>query len=101
MARRGRSAVPEIFFLIRRWRRWRAAFRLKIAILLNRLAFLPANLLACVAHALALVRFRWIKPPDIRRHLADYLFVGALNRNFCLVHDRDLDVFWNRKQNRM
>src|SRR6266571_2384446 len=69
--------------------------------LLNGLAHFAANLLARVADAFALVRFRRIKPTDVRRHLSDQFFIGALDRNFCVVRDCDFNVVRNRKRNRM
>src|SRR5436189_2654354 len=50
---------------------------------------------------LGLVRFRRIKTADVRRHLPDQFFVDALDRNFRVVRNRDFNVLWNRKSNRM
>src|SRR6266513_6502901 len=69
--------------------------------LLNSLALFATNLLARVADAFALVRFRRIKATDVRGHLANQFFVYALNCNLRIIGDSDLDVCRNRKRNRM
>src|SRR5712691_3366826 len=99
IARRGRCAVPEIFFRIRRCRRSWAALRLYMARLLNSLAFLAANLLPGVAHAFAFVRFRRIGAANFRRDLPDQFFVDPLNGDLCPIGHRDFDLLRNRKQN--
>src|SRR4030095_12796206 len=65
--------------------------------LLNGLAHLATNLLARVTNAFALVRFRRVKATDVRRHLANQLFVHALHGNLRVFGDCDFNVFRNRK----
>src|SRR5213078_1133108 len=69
--------------------------------LLNSLALFATNLLARVANAFALVRFRRIKATDVRCHLPNQFLVYALNCNLRVIGDSDFNVFRNRKWNRM
>src|SRR5215472_13541148 len=72
--RRGRSAVPCTFARTRRWRRRRASLTVR----LGTLAHLPADVLAFVADALALVRLRWAHLADLGGRLADHLLIRPL-----------------------
>src|SRR6516164_4641996 len=95
---RGRSAVPTIRLRTRNRFRWRvtasrrcefisvtlrrsAAYRL-LGAAGKRLAFLAAHRFVLVADALALVRLRLSRGPDLGGELPDLLLVGALD------HDR-------------
>src|SRR5215471_17961504 len=69
--------------------------------LLNGLAHLATNLLARVANAFALVRFRRIKATDVRSHLTNQFLIHTLDRYLGVIRYRDFDVFRNRKWNRM
>src|ERR1700730_7380475 len=69
--------------------------------LLHGLAFLTTNLLARVAHPFAFVWLRRIEPANVGRYLSDQFFVDPLNGELCVLYDRDFDLFWNLKQNRM
>src|SRR5438045_5797810 len=94
-ARRGRTPEPVVCKRIRSWRLWRAALRLAtatgiscslvllLAADLAGLAGLAADLLAGVAHALALVRLGLARRANLRGDLADELLVDA--------HDREAD----------
>src|SRR6187402_1356395 len=76
-ARRGRSAVPWIFLrtracrTIRPSRRFCATLLMAVSSLLAGLAGLAQNLLAEVAHTLALVRLGLADGTDVGGHLAD------------------------------
>src|SRR5215472_18301652 len=70
-ARRGRSAVPCTLARTRRWRRRRASLTVR----LGTLADLPADVLALVADALALVRLGRPHLADLGRRLAHHLLV--------------------------
>ena len=80
--------VPGIFLRTRKWRRWReptcAAVCLPILSampwLLTSLSDLAADVLAGVAHALALVRLGLAELADVGGDLADVLLVDALDR---------------------
>src|SRR5262245_54481064 len=92
-ASRGRAASPLARSRRRAWRLCRAAERLAVAVIrsvlqsfrgglllaadLAGLAGLAADLLACVANALALVRLGLARRADARRDLADELLVDA------------------------
>src|SRR5215467_13779563 len=69
--------------------------------LLNGLAYLATNLLACIANTFALVRFRRIKTSDISCNLADQFFVHALDGELGIIGHRDFNVFRDWKCNRM
>ena len=68
---------------------------------MNGLAFLATNLLACVANTFALVRFRRIKTADIGCNLSHQFFIDALDGDLGVIGHSDLDVFRDRKCNRM
>src|SRR5664279_638304 len=81
-ARRGRAAVPWIFLRTRRWRMIRPCRRccatlLIVCSLLTGLAGLAEDLLAEVAHTLALVRLGLADRSDVGGHLADDFLVDA------------------------
>src|SRR6478735_6593300 len=81
-ARRGRAAVPWIFLRTRRWRTIRPSRRLLAMLLirdslLSGLAGLAEDLLAEVAHALALVRLGLAHGADVGGHLTDDFLVDA------------------------
>src|SRR4029079_16379466 len=81
-ARRGRAAVPWIFLRTRRWRTIRPSRRLLAILLMTGsllagLAGFAEDLLAEVAHALALVGLGLAHGADVRGHLADDLLVDA------------------------
>src|SRR5579884_4194330 len=84
--RRGRSAVPCTLPRTRRWRRFRASRTL------GTLAYLPANVLALVADALALVRLRRANLADLGGRLADLLLVGALDDDLRRLRDLEADA---------
>src|SRR5690348_17717491 len=75
--RRGRSAVPCTLARTRRWRRRRASLTVR----LGTLADLPADVLALVADALALVRLGRAHLADLGGRLADHLLVGSLDEH--------------------
>src|SRR5882672_3334277 len=65
------------------------------------LGFLQRDLLARVAHALALVGFRRTKTTNLGGNLADLLAVDALDQDFGLAGRLDRDAFRNRKCDRV
>src|SRR5262245_27365019 len=73
--RRGRSAVPCTFARTRRWRRRRASLTVR----LGTLTHLPADVLALVPDALALVRLGRAHLADLGGRLADHLLVRSLH----------------------
>src|SRR4030095_4570579 len=97
-----RRAVP----VSRSWararvaRRWRRSFFLSFMALLL-LAFLHHDLLAGVAHALALVRLRWAVPTDHGGDLADLLAVHALDHDLGLARRLDGDALRHREVHRV
>src|SRR5258708_36227455 len=74
-ARRGRSAVPATLPRTRRCRRARDSLTVK----LGTLAYLPADVLALIADALALVGLRRPNLANLGSGLTDLLLVGALD----------------------
>src|SRR5215510_13168021 len=98
-ARRGRASVPDRRRRMRSWRLRRAAPRLATVVMswrsswlllaadLAGLARLAADLLARVAHALALVRLGLAGGADARGDLADQLLVDAHDREMGRVLD--------------
>src|SRR6185436_14085973 len=106
-ARRGRTSVPARWRRMRSWRLRRAAPReatcvivsvlqrqcvLLLAADLAGLAGLAADLLAGVAHALALVGLRLAGRADLRGDLADQLLVDADDREAGRVLDLEADA---------
>src|SRR3569833_4026291 len=91
--RRGR--VP---WVARRWRvrDWRFLKRAFVILLL--LAFLAADILALIAHALALIGLRRTPGTDLGRNLADQLLVNARHadhgRLFGGERDAGGDLVW-------
>src|SRR6476619_8558929 len=75
--RRGRSAEPCTFARTRRWRRRRPSLTVR----LGTLADLPADVLALVADALALVRLWRAHLANLGGRLADHLLVRPLDEN--------------------
>src|SRR5207244_3473762 len=75
--RRGRSAVPWTLARTRRWRRRRASLTMRR----GTLADLPADVLALVADALALVRLGRAHLADLGGRLPDHLLVRALDED--------------------
>src|SRR5262245_52953704 len=75
--RRGRSAVPCTFARTRRWRRRRASLTVR----LGTLADFPADVLALVADALALVRLGRPHLADLGSSLAHHLLVRSLDED--------------------
>src|SRR5690348_4894520 len=75
--RRGRSAEPCTLARTRPWRRRRASLTVR----LGTLADLPADVLALVADALALVRLGRAHLADLGGRLADHLLVGSLDED--------------------
>src|ERR1043166_3927227 len=69
--------------------------------LLNRLAYLSTNLLACIANTFALVGFRRIKTSDIGCNLAHQFFIDTLDGELGVICHGDFDVFRDWKCNRM
>src|SRR4030095_6405714 len=65
------------------------------------LGFLQRDLLARVAHALALVGLRWTKATNLGGHLADLLAVDALDQDLGLARRLDRDAFGGREGDRM
>src|SRR3954447_1596068 len=105
-ARRGRAPDPSTRRRIRSWRFCRAAPRLATCVIVLRpsngrllllaadlagLAGLPTDLLAGVAHALALVGLRLARRPDASGDLADQLLVDAHDGKPCRVLDLEAD----------
>src|SRR5262249_34721266 len=74
---RGRSPVPCTFARTRRWRRRRASLTVR----LGTLAYLPADVLALVADALALVGLGRSHLADLGGRLADHLLVRSLDED--------------------
>src|SRR5436190_3800893 len=106
-ASRGRSVSPATRRRRRSWRFWRAAPRLIDAVIgwflvslgglllsadLAGLAGLAADLLARVAHALALVGLRLACRADLGRDLADELLVDADDRQAGRTLDLEADA---------
>src|SRR4029453_8390701 len=84
MAKRGRSAVPAIFFRTRRCRFTRDARFSSARMLrgsLGGLAGLLPYVLALIPDALALVRLGLADLPDLRGDLTDQLLVDASNHD--------------------
>src|SRR6476646_7137723 len=114
-ARRGRAAVPATVRRIRAWRFCRAAPRLATCVIvfvprpcglllaadLAGLAGLAADVLAGVAHALALVRLGLAGGPDLGRDLADELLVDADDREAGRVLDFEADALGRVDLDRM
>src|SRR6476646_8661007 len=76
-ARRGRSAVPRTFVRTRRCRRRCASLTVRLGTLTD----LPADVLALVADALALVRLGRAHRANLGGRLADHLLVRALDED--------------------
>src|SRR5678816_2804227 len=105
-ARRGRASVPAMLRRIRIWRLCRAAPRLATCVMvfvprsvglllaadLAGLAGLATDVLAGVAHALALVRLGLAGRADLGRDLADELLVDADDREAGRVLDLEGDA---------
>src|SRR5438067_10646629 len=103
-ASRGRSGVPLTRLRMRVWRIAVWDFRFKVAIglfgmiliktraLLHGLAFLAADLLARVTHALAFVRLGRVIAANIRGNLSDEVLVAAFNLDLRRLRHRDLDA---------
>src|SRR5688500_3046497 len=102
-ARRGRAVVPSRCSRIRLWRFSRAADRVATCVIssvrslllaadLAGLAGLAADLLAGVAHALALVGLRLAGRANLRRDLADELLVDADDREAGRVLELEADA---------
>src|ERR671916_583434 len=100
----GRSAVPMILRRTRLWRFSRCSrFFSTTAIvnLLPGLADLAPDLLVAVADALALVGLRRPDGPDLRRHLADPLFVYPAHDYSRRVGHLELDALARRDRDRV
>src|SRR4051794_30209649 len=97
---RGRSAVPWSFLRPRTWRCRRAFVRdagclcldREIPMSLTSLSDLAADVLAGVAHALALVGLGLAELADVRGDLADQLLVDALDAEVGRVLDGERDA---------
>src|SRR3569833_2207171 len=74
--RRGRSDLTPMWWRVRDWRFLKRAF-----VILLLLAFLAADILAFIAHALALIGLRRTPGADLGRNLTDQLLVDARNRD--------------------
>src|SRR5277367_5235338 len=88
---------PPAFW--RNWKRRRSRRRSRrscLALMLLLLAFLAADLLGAVAHALALVWFGRPERPDLRRHLADQAPVHTLDLDRGRPLTGDLDALRHR-----
>src|SRR5207248_6147669 len=96
-SRRGRSALPRILPRTRRWRRSRASRVVR----LGTLAHLPADVLALVADALALVRLGRPHLPDLRGRLADDLLVDATDDDLRRDRHLEADAFARRDPDRV
>src|SRR5882672_3055397 len=93
-----RRATPSVrmwarVLVARRMRR--SFFPICIVAALLLLAFLQLDLLAGVAHTLALVGLGGANVTDLRGHLTDLLPVDALDEDFRLAGRFDRDAFGN------
>src|SRR5436309_3150721 len=91
-ASRGRSVVPCTRLRMRLWRIW---VEIRLAMLLNGLALLAANLFARVSNAFALVRLRRVVAADVGSNLADQFLVDPFHLDLRILGHRDLDPLWN------
>src|SRR4029453_6239755 len=92
--------TPRILARARVARRWRRSFFVSFMALLL-LAFLHHDLLAGVAHALALVGLRRAVAADHRSDLPDLLAVHALHHDLGLARRLDGDALRHREVHRV
>src|SRR3569833_1249714 len=85
--RRGRSDLVPMWWRVRDWR-----FLKRALVILLLLAFLAADILALIAHALALIRLRRTPGTDLGRNLADQLLVDARHADHGRLFGGDRDA---------